>query len=137
MSTLDNEIRSRVESFVAEISSLIRQAAVDAAVNALRGQGGAGLGYTGAKRGPKPGMAAARRAAAAGGGRVRRTEAQIQQTMSKVLSYIESNSGSRSEEIRASLNLTAPQTADSLKRLLAEKSIKSKGQRRGTTYSKG
>ncbi len=135
MSTLDNEIRSRVESFVADISSLIRQAAVDAAVNALRGQGGGVVGYTGAKRGPKPGMAAARRAAA-GGGRIRRTEAQIQQTMSKVLSFIESNAGSRSEEIRASLNLTAPQTADSLKRLLSEKSIKSKGQRRGTTYSK-
>lgn len=126
MPTLDNEIRSRVESFVAEISSLIRQAALDAAVDALRGQGTGS--YTGAKRGPKPGKKQ--------GGRIRRTEAQIQQTMSKVLSFVESHAGSRAEEIRTALNLTAPQTADSLKRLVAEKSLKSKGQRRATAYTK-
>jgi len=126
MPTLDTEIRNRVESFVSEISSLIRQAALDAAVDALRGQGSSS--YTGAKRGPKPGKKQS--------GRVRRTEAQIQQTMSKVLSYVEAHPASRAEEIRAELNLTSPQTADSLKRLVAEKSLKSKGERRATAYSK-
>ena len=130
MSTLDTQIRSRVESFVSELSGLIRQAALDAAVTALNGQRGSS-GYTGAKRGPKPGAAAARK-----GARVRRTEAQIQTTMQKVLSFIDSNPGSRSEEIRSSLGLPTPAMADALKRLMAEKSIKSKGQRRGTTYAK-
>ncbi len=125
MTNLDNEIRNRVEAFVSEISGLIRQAAVDAAVSALTGQRG------GAKRGPKPGAAAKK-----SGRRIRRTEAQIQQTMSKVLSYVDSHAGSRSEAIRSALNLSAPQMADSLKRLMSEKSIKSKGQRRGTTYTK-
>lgn len=127
MSSLDSEIRNRVESFVAEISALIRQAAVDAAVNALTGQRGASVA---GKRGPKAGAAAKKE-----GGRIRRTEAEIQQTMAKVLGYIDSHPGSRSEEIRAALHYSAPQMADALKRLMAEKSIKAKGQRRATTYS--
>ena len=130
MSTLDTQIRNRVESFVAELTGLIRQAAVDAAVSALNGQRGAT--YTGAKRGPKPGAAAAGRK----GTRVRRTEQQIQSTMKNVLEFIASKPGSRSEDVRSGLGLPAATMADALKRLMADKSIKSKGQRRGTTYAK-
>jgi septum formation inhibitor MinC len=128
MSKIDTEIRNRVEAFVAELTGLIRQAAVDAAVNALQGQ----VSTSGAKRGPKSASAAPQKA----GTRVRRTEAQIQATMSKVLGYIESHPASRSEDIRAAINVEAPQMADALRRLMAEKSIKSKGSRRTTTYSK-
>ncbi len=130
MSTLDTQIRNRVESFVSELTTMIRQAALDAAVSALNGQRGSS-GYTGAKRGPKPGSAAGKK-----GTRVRRTEAQIKTTMQKVLAFIDSKPGSRSEDIRRALGLPTPAMADALKRLMAEKSIKSKGQRRGTTYAK-
>lgn len=129
MTNTDTDIRNRIESFVAEMTALIRQAAVESAIAALNGSNG----YSGAKRGPKPKNA---NLPTQGGKRVRRSEKDILQMMSKVVAFIESNPGSRSEDIRAKLGVTAPQLADSLRRLIADKSIKSKGQRRGTTYSK-
>ena len=132
MPILDDEIRNRVEAFVNELSSLIRQAAADAAVSALTGgQASSMRTVSNTKRGPKPG------APKKAGGRIRRNQAQIEQTMSKVLAYVESNSGSRAEKIRAALGLSAPQTADALRRLMGAKSIKSKGERRATAYMKG
>ncbi len=133
MPTLEDEIRNHVEAFVTELSSLIRQAAADAAVSALTGgqMPSMRMGGGGAKRGPQTG------APKKAGGRIRRNQAQIEQTVSKVLGYVESNGGSRAEKIRAALGLSAPQTADALRRLMSEKSIKSKGERRATTYSKG
>ena len=56
--------------------------------------------------------------------------------MKSVLEFIGSKPGSRSEDIRSGLGLPAATMADALKRLAADKSIKSKGQRRGTTYAK-
>ncbi len=127
MTNVEHEIRSRVEAFVAEITALIRQAAVDAAVNALTSGGavgGRGRVASLSKPSKKP------------QGRIRRTEAQIQATMAKVLSFIDSHPGSRSEEIRASTHVPAKEMADALRRLVSEKSVKTKGMRRATTYTK-
>ena len=129
MPDLETEIRSRVESFVEELTVLVRQSAVDAAVNALRGSGGSvvkagrgGLKASGSKVGKGKGN--------------RRSPGQIKRTLSKVLAHVKAHEGARAEDVRKALKLTPTQTGDALTRLLKAKSIKSKGERRATVYSK-
>jgi hypothetical protein len=132
MADLDATIRRLVDNFVEELTGLVRQAAVDAAVSALKGTGGSVKvgGRRAAKRsGPKT--------RAKGG---RRSPEEIKKTLGKVLRYIKENKGTRSETIRKELGLSATQTGDALLRLLDPKGptgkvIAKKGSRRSTTYS--
>lgn len=130
MSDLETEIRSRVESFVEELTVLVRQSAVDAAVNALKGSGGLLPKVGGRKAGKSSGSKVGR------GKGNRRDAKAIQRTQAKVFAFIEKNSGARAEEIRKALKITPTITGDALTRLMKAKSIKSKGERRATTYSK-
>ena len=132
----NSEIRALVDDFVEKLSNMVRQAAVDAAIDALRGGGAAP-----ARRGPgRPrSTAAAPRAAAAAGGkgkRVRRTLADIQKTMDRVAEYVSSHDAVRAEDIKKALKLTSAQNGDALRRLVESKVLKTKGERRATTYSK-
>ncbi len=67
-------------------------------------------------------------------GRVRRDEAQIAATKKLVLDYIAKNPGKRSEQLRPGLKLDRAVFTDAITRLKADKKIKSKGQKRATTY---
>ena len=67
-------------------------------------------------------------------GRVRRDEAQIAATKKLVLDYIARNPGKRSEQLRPGLKLDRAVFTDAITRLKADKKIKSKGQKRATTY---
>ena len=130
----NSEIRALVDDFVEKLSNMVRQAAVDAAIDALRGNSAAP-----ARRGPgRPrSTAAAPRAAAAGKGkRVRRTLADIQKTMDRVAEYVASHDAVRAEDIKKALKLTSSQNGDALRRLVDSKVLKTKGERRATTYSK-
>ena len=55
-------------------------------------------------------------------------------TVGTVLGYIKAHPGSRSEVIKKALGMAPPQMGDALKRLVASKSVKTKGQKRATTY---
>ena len=67
-------------------------------------------------------------------GRVRRDEAQIAATKKLVLDYIARNPGKSSEQLRPGLKLDRAVFTDAITRLKADKKIKSKGQKRATTY---
>ena len=67
-------------------------------------------------------------------GRVRRDESQIAATKKLVLDYIAKNPGKRSEQLRPGLKLDRAVFTDAITRLKADKKIKSKGQKRATTY---
>ncbi len=133
----NSEIRTLVDDFVEKLSGLVRQAAVDAAIDALRGGTSAPV-RRGPGRPPRAASAApAPRAAAGGKGkRVRRTLADIQKTMDRVAEYVASHDAVRAEDIKKALKLTSAQNGDALRRLVDTKVLKTKGERRATTYSK-
>lgn len=125
MPDLKSEIRTLVESFVEDLNKLVRQSAIDAAVDALRGTSSSSEG------------ANRRSATKQGRGVHRRSPSEILRTETKVVAYIEKHPGQRSEDIRKALKLSPSVTGDALKRLVSKKALRSKGQRRATTYSKG
>jgi hypothetical protein len=129
----DAKIRVLVDNFVSELSGLIHQATVEAAMEAL---GRSSFGNGVARRGPgRPPRAAAAAMGGAKGKRLRRSLKQIERTMKDVQDYIRKHANARAEEIRKSLSLTPIQTRDALKRLVEKKEITAKGRRRATRYS--
>jgi hypothetical protein len=134
MANFDTQIRSMIDSFVNNLTQAIRAATVESAVQALQSSGPV------IRRGPgRPAgsLNVTRSAPSArmGGKRIRRSADQIESMKSEVLSFVKKNEGARAEEIRKALGLSPVQTGDTLRRLMGEKAIKSKGQKRATTYS--
>jgi hypothetical protein len=133
----NSEIRALVDDFAEKLSALVRQSAVNAAIDALRGGSPAPV-RRGPGRPPRSASAApAPRPSAGGKGtRVRRTLADIQKTMDRVADYVSSHDAVRAEDIKKALKLTSAQNGDALRRLVDTKVLKTKGERRATTYSK-
>src|SRR5687768_12325993 len=64
----------------------------------------------------------------------KRTSEEIEQLAKNIAGYIEKHPGQRSEQIAAGLNLTTKDLTLPIKKLIADKKVKSKGVARGTTY---
>src|SRR5580704_16377332 len=151
MSDVENELRSRVEGFVNELSALIRRQALQAVEEVLKKGEGAvpapahrgpgrprkipveAVGVAGAVR-AKPGRP---RAAAAPKRRAgeKRTPQQLAQITEQVFNYIKSNAGQGVEQIAKSLATSTKELTLPIRKLLADKKISSKGQKRATRYS--
>jgi len=131
----NSEIRALVDDFVEKLSALVRQSAVNAAIDALRGGVSAPV-RRGPGRPPRSASAAPAPRAGGKGTRVRRTLADIQKTMDRVADYVASHDAVRAEDIKKALKLTSAQNGDALRRLVDTKVLKTKGERRATTYSK-
>lgn len=153
MSNVEQELQSRVNAFVAELSDLVRRAALEAVSSALGGgalaapkKAGAPKKAPAAKKaaaGKKAAPAAAKpaaapKAAAAAGGKrkpgAKRAPEEIQQTTDKLLSRISQNPGERIEEIAKALGTTTKDLTLPVKKLLSDKKIRSQGTRRATKY---
>ena len=148
--SLDTEIRSRIDSFLEELSALVKQSAVEAVREAL-GQGGGNGAATPARRGPgRPrgsgsqggsgsgagnGRKKAGRRASGGGGK--RSAEFLDKVGEAVLAYVRSNPGSGAEAIGRELGLSAKEMALPIKKLLSEGQLRTEGQRRGTKYFAG
>jgi hypothetical protein len=164
MSDVENELRSRVDGFVEELSALIRRQALQAVEEVLeKGRGGAGAvvhaGHVGhavhagravhVGRGPgrprktealagvarKPGrptkaMASPKRKAGE-----KRTPAELGQIVEQLLHYIRSNPNQGVEQIAKSLGTSTKELTLPIRKLLGDKRISSKGQKRATRYS--
>jgi hypothetical protein len=136
---LDQQIRDRIETFVQELGSLVRQSAVQAVASALgdgapirRGPGrprANGLGglLGGGRRGPgRP----------AGGRRKgeKRAPEQLAALVDKLFSSIKSKPGQRIEEIAGTLGTTTKELTLPARKLISEKRVSTKGQKRATRY---
>jgi len=127
---------SKVESLVQEFVSNLRQAIAQDAAEMFRLAAG---GATRGKPGPKPKAAGAlARKAKTGtlkrkGGK--RTSAEIEAQAATILGYLKKNPQHGAEQIGAALGLTTSELALPIKSLLAKKSLKTVGQKRGTKYS--
>jgi hypothetical protein len=152
MSDVDVQIKNRVNSFVEEITALVRKSALEAVSSALKGSGGASAALAAAapakrrgrppKNAPKaaaPAAAAkpAAKAAAKGGRRKpgeKRSSVEIEATIEKLTSFIAANPGLGIEHIAKGLNTSTRELVLPVKKLLSEKKITSKGQKRATRY---
>jgi hypothetical protein len=125
---LDRDIRDRIDGFVAELSALVKAAALESVRSAL--------GET-ARRGPgRPrkigGAAKTVRGRRRRGGK--RDSKAIDALTSRLLSHIKSKPGQRLEQISAALGTPTRDLKLPASKLLAAKAVRTSGQRRGTKY---
>jgi hypothetical protein len=145
MATSSASINSLIQSFVAELTQIVRLAALEAVEAALTGGASPARRVpgrprdSGKRRGPgRPKTAKAMpERAARGGKRGRRSSEDLDATAAKFLAYVKSNDGKRLEEIAAALKVPSETLKRPAQKLLAAKAVKTTGQRRGTKYHVG
>jgi hypothetical protein len=124
----EQQIRSTIEAFVEELSALVRSAAVQSVTEAFGG--------------PSPGGARGRAAKApllrsAGKQRAKgqkRAPEDLAELVDQLLNSIKATPGQRMEQIAKTLKSSTQELALPAKKLIAEKKIKTKGERRATKY---
>lgn len=154
---VDTKLRSVMDSFAADVTSIIEGAVDDAVRSALKtASNGTGRANGTSRRGRPPGKASKRTAASNGaagkkakkasaggmkkgkrtkGGWVRRSPEYLADLERRLLAEIKRKGDQRIEQISDSLgeptrNLTLP-----AKKLIAAKKVRTKGQKRATRYS--
>ncbi len=153
MSDVENELKTRVDAFVNELSVLVRQAALKAVTEAL--QKGEVPAAPPARKAGRPAKAPApveaqeekkgsarsrgRPAAAAPKAAKRRAGEKrspqiLAQVTEQVFNHIKSNAGQGVEQIAKALGTTTKELTLPIRKLLADKKITSKGQKRATRY---
>jgi len=129
--SVNDRIRSRVEAFAEELSALIRDSAMETVREALGGSAAP-------RRGARGGRAAASSAPVRGGGRrekgQKRDPGEIERLTSRLLDYVKGNGGQRIEQIAAGMGTVTKELNLPVKKLIAQKSLKTKGQKRATQY---
>jgi hypothetical protein len=135
--TLDQDIQSRIQSFLAELSLLVKRQALEAVHEALATDGavprrGPGRPRGSGKRGPGRPRKAGRPARA--GKRAKRSSEAVEAMAARVLAQIRSKQGQRLEEIGKAMKLPTKGLKLPIQKLLASKKVKTKGQKRGTQY---
>jgi len=124
----DRQIRKTIEAFVEELSALVRAAAVQSVTEAF----GAGGGGGGAKRGRgAPLISLPSKGRSKGQKRAPEALAEISD---RLLAAVKSGPGQRMEEIAKGLGTSTKELTLPARKLLAEKKIKTKGERRATKY---
>jgi len=126
-STLDQEIQSRIQSFLSELSALVKKSALESVQMALAGSGSAN-GRRGPGRPRKTGSSAGT------GKRVKRSSEQVDAMAARVLAQVRSKQGQRLEQIAKAMKLPSKGLKLPVAKLLAAKKLKTKGQKRGTQY---
>ncbi len=125
---------SKVEELIQEFVQNLRQAiAEDAAELFHLAAGGAVRGGLKAKGSVASYSKAKAHAAPRKGGK--RTSEEIERQAATILAYIKKNPQLGAEQIGAALGLSTKELALPIKSLLAKKSLKTVGQKRGTKYS--
>lgn len=127
------KIQALIDSFVAELGEIAKQIALEQLKTA----------FGSVKLAPLPRMSSASSSAlsAASGsstgarpGRARRGQHEIEALRNKLLTVIADNPGCRAEEINSALGTRTPQIAQPLRKLVAERLVRTEGARRGTRY---
>ena len=131
MSNLKNQIENLASEFAQGVLAAIRSASLEdlsqsGASPASKAKGGARRDAPAATRAPKRGR----------GGRLpRRSDEEIGAVGQKIIELLQGHvEGLRAEQIREALGLEAKELPRPLKELLGSKKVKTKGQKRATTY---
>ena len=146
MSNVEQEIKGQVDSFVSQLSGLVRKAALEAVADALRESSPAAISAAAprkagrAKAAPAPAAEpkkAGRPARAAKPARKKgekRSKEELAAMTQRVLDHIKSASGQGVEQIAKDLGTTTKELTLPIRKLLVEKKITSKGEKRATKY---
>jgi DNA-binding NtrC family response regulator len=146
MSNVETEIKSHVDSFVSQLSGLVRKAALEAVADALReGQPAAAAAATAPRKAgrvkaapapvePKKAGRPARAAKPTRKKGEKRSKEELAAMTQKVLEHIKGNTGQGVEQIAKDLGTTTKELTLPIRKLLVEKKITSKGEKRATKY---
>jgi hypothetical protein len=139
MATLNAQLTQLVSKFANDLEALFREQALVAVRSALgdaRGgppaRVGGGAAKVAAARGRRP---AASKKAGGRGKRVRRTAADLARVEQRIVEHVRKNPGQRAEQIKKALGLGKKDWMLPVSRLIERGSLKSKGEKRSTTYS--
>jgi len=131
MANISDTIRAALDSFVNDLSSLIQEAALESVEQALAeastipGRSGRGAR---AAASSFVSLAANRKKGA------KRTPEELEQLIKKLHGYIAKNPGQRIEQIAQGLDISTKELNLPAKKLISEKKLSTKGQKRATTY---
>jgi hypothetical protein len=135
MSDFQNEMNHAVQGFVTQITELARRAAIDTLESAFGARGPRISNGNGAV---VAAPAAAGRIGRPRGGRgAKRTAADLEVLSERFASFVKANPGMRIEQINKELGTTTKDLALPIRKLIAERMISAKGQKRSTTYFAG
>ena len=129
------QIHDRIQSFVNELGGLVRQAALEACQEALGGV--AAPKRRGRPRKTKKAPArrkAVKRKAKKTGKRAKRSGAQVEAISVRVLAHVKKKPGQSVTEISKALRRTPKDLQLPIRKLIADKKLRTTGQRRGTKY---
>jgi hypothetical protein len=129
MTDIEKLLRDRVELFVAELSDIIRQAALERVSDALAAPGGSG-------RGKRSAAALEKRVGKRPKGQ-KRAPAEMERLLKAIVAAVQNEPGIRADQIANSLSLATRDTSLPIKKLLADKVLTKKGQKRATQYFPG
>jgi hypothetical protein len=134
MNDFQNDMNHAVQGFVAQITELARRAALDTLESAFGGHNGRG-GARAAVAAASVGVASVGRPR--GGRGAKRTAEDLESLSAKFAAFVKSHPGLRIEQINKELGTTTKDLALPIRKLIAEKVISAKGQKRSTTYFPG
>jgi hypothetical protein len=131
MANISDTIRAALDAFVNDLSSLIQEAALESVEQALAdastipGRGGRGA------RAALPSFVSLSQSRKKG---AKRTPEELEQLIKKLHGYIAKNPGQRIEQIAQGLDISTKELNLPAKKLISEKKLSTKGQKRATTY---
>jgi predicted HTH transcriptional regulator len=124
MSDFQTEMNRVVQGFVAQITELARRAAIDTLESSF-GKGGRGRGRLGGTVGRPRGKGA------------KRSSDELDKLSDQLVQFVKDNPGLRIEQINKQLGTTTKDLALPIRKLISEGALKTKGQKRSTTYTAG
>jgi hypothetical protein len=124
------KIQSIIENFVAELSAALAEATHGAISDVLGGGKAHAATSAGKGKGRAPKAAKAPKRAKGG----KRSPEELAELTQSLLTHVKRNPGSRIEHIGAALGISTKELALPAKKLIAEKKLSTKGQKRATTY---
>jgi len=131
MANINETIRAALDAFVNDLSSLIQEAALESVEDALAGAsaipGRRGRGA----RAAAPSFVSLSQNRKKG---AKRTPEELEQLIKKLHGYIAKNPGQRIEQIAQGLDISTKELNLPAKKLISEKKLSTKGQKRATTY---
>ena len=131
MANISDTIRAALDAFVNDLSSLIQEAALESVEQALA------EASTIPARGGRGSRAAASALVSFSQSRkkgAKRTPEELEQLIKKLHGYIAKNPGQRIEQIAQGLDISTKELNLPAKKLISEKKLSTKGQKRATTY---
>ena len=130
MSDVERQIREKIDAFVNELTELVREEAMNRVSEAFGGQRAAARG----RRAGRPAAPAAARGRRKG---QKRSPKELDRLVGDVRGYVNKKPGQGVEQMARDLGVNSRDLVLPIKKLIAGKEIRTRGQKRATKYFPG